>query len=793
MGSGARSKISIAVAAALASAVIPRGAALADEQADSVSGSAPQAAASGGLQEVVVTARKRTENLQDVPISIEVFTQQDLQHLAIENIDDYMRKVSTISYISEGPGSQFFVIRGVSDGSDPDYSNTSATGFFLDDMSITWQGVQPDLHLYDVERIEVLEGPQGTTFGAGSMAGAVRYITNKPDLKTFSAGTDLNTGKIQGGQQNWTVEGFVNIPLIDDVLGVRLSGFDLATGGFINNQLTTRNWENGTVSDNSPWAGSNYNHQHVGGGRIAVRYKIAEGWSADLIYSYQKQTVHGAWDEDPTLAPRTVSRFGPEGRQFEAKTLDFHVDGDLGIADLVFASTYWALPTRQVNEYSQYIQNYKGGEKEGFACLNDPVYGTGYAGCNVPLLYYEYHTNPERWSNELRVTDKGNQRFHWLVGGYWEKTEDQNSGSTYFMPGIQPKGAEFQYYANYYGTSGLSLPPGQEYAYTTKSDYLQTTEFANISFDVTKQLTLEAGVVHFQSYFSYFSPYQQFTWAPTSPSVDDGSSHSVNARGAIDYKITDQAMVYTLFSQGFRDGGSNSGFPNNCYQNGVPHSYVPDTLNNYEAGWKTTWLNHRLVWNGAQYLMEWQNFQTIIYDADICLPSSFYANVGTARIIGTESNIDWAVNENLRLQANANYVDSHLIKSPYPTFQQEVGERLPFVPYFAWSWNGRYQEHVNSALLGYLQFDMSHKGDMWNNLHVEGSQGFPRLLQPPYTLMNLRIGLSPEDEHWTTEFYITNLTDKNAIIYSNTGNFDIRLTTNEPRVFGLRLSYRWGK
>src|SRR6185437_9118784 len=173
------SRISLAVAAALAGAVAPRAPSLA-------AAASADAAPTGELQEVVVTARKREENLQDVPVSIDVFTQKDLSHLAITGFDDYAQKVPSISFISVGPGTQVFFMRGVSDGSNPNYANSSATGFFLDDMSLSWFGVQPDLHLYDIERIEVLNGPQGTTFGAGSMAGAVRYITNKPDVSNFS-------------------------------------------------------------------------------------------------------------------------------------------------------------------------------------------------------------------------------------------------------------------------------------------------------------------------------------------------------------------------------------------------------------------------------------------------------------------------------------------------------------------------------------------------------------------------------------------------------------------------------
>lgn len=777
----ARSAISVAVAAAMAATGSRVKAASADVSA-------------GVLQEVVITARKREENLQDVPLSVDVFTSQDIQKLGITQFEDYAEKVPSISFISVGPGTQLFFMRGVSDGSNPDYSNTSATGFFLDDASLSWQGVQPDLHLYDMERIEVLNGPQGTTFGAGSMAGAVRYITNKPDEKAFSAGADFNGGKIQGGQSNWTYEGFVNFPLIEDVLALRFSAFSDSHGGFINNKLVTRQWANGTVSDNSAWARDNYNREHVEGGRIALRGVLNEGWSATLTYSYQRLSSLGAWDEDLTnYGPRTVARFGPEAHHFEDKIMDFHLDGDVGIADLVFASTYWSLPTRQLNEYSEYMRNYRDGAQQSFACLDDPVHGSGYAGCNVPTLNYSYHSNPERWSDEIRLVSKPGGRFHWLAGLYWEKTRDKDSGSQFTMPGLQTEGSAFQYYTALYGTTVSSLPPNIWYSYKTRSDYLQTTEFADISFDVLDRLTVEAGVVHFHSDFHYYSPFGQFAYAPTAPSDSPGSSHKWNSKFGVNYKITDHAMVYANFAQGFRDGGSNSGYPQSCYDHGVPHSYVPDTLNNYEIGWKTTSLRGRLQFNGAAYRMDWKDLQTIIYDIDICAPSSFNANVGQARINGVESNVDFKLDENWSFQASGTYVDSHLVSSKYVTFQANVGERLPYVPYFSYSWNVRYDHALSTGLNGYAQFDMAHKGDMWNDLHVAGSHGFPRILQPSYSIVNLRMGLTPQSGRWLTELYVTNLANKNAIVYSNVGNYDLRQTMNEPRVIGVRLNYRFGK
>src|SRR5271166_2962108 len=257
------------------------------------------------LGEIIVTARKRTENLQDVPQSIDVYTSKDLQNLAISQFEDYATKTPSMSFISTGPGTQQFFMRGVSDGSNPNVTNTSSTGYFIDDMSMSYYGSIPDIHAYDIERIEVLNGPQGTLFGAGSMSGAVRIVTKKPDPNAFSAGIDLDAGKIDGASHNLTAEGFVNLPIVGGSTALRLSGYSLYQGGFINNLLTTRTWVNGVTSNNAAWAGHDYNVQKIEGGRAAVRQIFSEGWQALLTYSYQSQQHRGAWDRK---AATTTSR-----------------------------------------------------------------------------------------------------------------------------------------------------------------------------------------------------------------------------------------------------------------------------------------------------------------------------------------------------------------------------------------------------------------------------------------------------------------------------------------------------
>jgi outer membrane receptor protein involved in Fe transport len=820
-------RLSLAIAAALygAATVYVAPARAADASADSST-----------LEEVVVTARKRTENLQDVPLSIDVYTAKDLQNLAISQFEDYATLTPSISFISAGPGTQTFVMRGVSDGSNPNYANTATTAFLVDDMSMNFGGTTPDLHLYDIERIEVLNGPQGTTFGASAMAGALRFVTNKPDASAFSAGADLNGGKIDGGTKNGTVEGFMNIPLIPDWTALRFSAYRDYHGGYIDNINTTREWVNGTVSNNAAYAGRDYNVERVTGGRLALGQKIADGWKATLTASYQKQLTHGSWDENPTIGgaigaaasnygqlidgpvrsfgQKNVDRFGPEFKQYYAKTLDFHLEGDVGIGDLVYANTYWAQDDTWVNEYSEYMQyantgppnNYTAANRESFTCLSGPIGSAGaspstpLSGCGVPTQYYNYTSKIYRWSNELRLQSKEDGGWlHWLVGGYWERTRNDTS-SYYAIPNLQPNGAQFQYYASYYGVTKPQRP-GEWYEYTSRYDYLQMTEFLNLTFDLTKRLKLEVGTSHFESHFNDIVQGGYFSYAPENVVSDGpGGSEKWDSKVGLSYKATDDLLLYIDAAQGFRDGGVNSGLPSACAKNGVPATYKPDTLTNYEIGWKSTLFDKHLQWNGAMYLMPWKNYQSLLFDPNVCATSSFDANIGNAKIYGSETEIKYVPNSNLSMDVSLSYNDSRIISDLFYSagggsggFDVRPGERLPYVPYFNWSGNVRYERPIKDQLHWYTQYDVAHKGDMFNNLQASGSNGLPYVLQPGYSIMNVRFGLNRADEGWTTELYITNLTNKNAVIYTNEGNFDLRQTVNEPRVFGVRLTYRFGK
>ena len=452
------------------------------------------------LAEVVVTARKRTENVQDVPQSVDVYTAQNIKDLGLVRIEDFVALSPSIAMISTGPGGQHITIRGASDGSSPNYGsgNGSTTRYLVDDLALDYFGHDPDLHLYDIERIEVLNGPQGTLFGPGALAGAIRIITTKPDPNAFSAGVDVDGGTIAGGGKNGTYEGYANIPLIDGMTALRVSAFSEHDGGYIDNVLTARHWVNGVTSTNAAWAGDNFNVRDTWGGRVAVLQNIGDEWHVTLTGNYQQQRYRGSWEDDPAnVGPREVREFAPAGGYNYARFLELHVDGDVGIGDLLYiggVSSQSSMRVYNFSEYSQYSQyaNFV----QSLTCVTDPSSGPGNHGCGAPTMYGRVIGQVRRLSNEVRLQSKPG-RVHWTVGAYSEKTRSPSSGVEH-LPNINFKGAPAQEAIANYGNMAMPVA-GEYYSNFDVVEYSETSEFGDVTVDLDDAWSIEGGVEHFQS------------------------------------------------------------------------------------------------------------------------------------------------------------------------------------------------------------------------------------------------------------------------------------------------------
>jgi iron complex outermembrane receptor protein len=739
------------------------------------------------LDEIIVTARYRAEKLQDVPQNIDVFASQDIRNLGIEKIEDFLALAPSIAFISTGPGQQRIFMRGVSDGSNPNYghSNLSTTGYLIDDLSFNYHGRIPDLHVYDVERIEVLNGPQGTSFGPGALSGAVRIVTKKPDPDGFGAGADVDGGQIDGGANNWTYEGYVNLPLVQGQSALRISAYSVQDGGYIDNVPATRHWLNGTTSTNGAWAGDNYNTRDAIGTRIGLRQNFPDNWSLTLTGTYQRQLYRGSWEEDPTrVGPLNLERFAPQGGYDYDRFLDLHVAGDVGIGDLVYAGGYTAQRKRRLYDYSEYAQ-YSGYSSyvQASVCSTDPVHGAGYSGCNVPYMYAVTDALIQQWSNELRLQSKPGGRAHWTVGGYWERIYDPYSGNIR-LPGIKLGGEEAQYLIALY--HNLATPRPEEW-YSDYGDdhYRQVTEFGDLTVDLDPQWSLEGGIQHYHSSVAETDTSGPY-YAEKVAVFRSDTSNRTNFKAGVNFKPGEHQLMYFSFAQGYRDGGFNyiSQFDNSAF----PRYFKPDHLDNFELGNKSEFFAGRMVWNSALYYMRWVDYQVVV-DVPV-MPYSFNANAGDARIYGIESTIELRPMDGLTLSFDGNYNDARIKTSDYqtPAYTVLPGERLPEAPYFNYNAIARYDRPINRQLRAFIQFDAAHKGDMWNDLRED-----TRTLQPAYTIGNLRSGVSSAVSAWSTELYVTNVSNKRGVIFANYTGYSHTDIPTQPRVFGLRLSYRWGK
>jgi outer membrane receptor protein involved in Fe transport len=352
----------------------------------------------GALEEITVTAQKQVENLQNVPIAIEAFDSQRLEQLNVVNLDDYVKYSPSVAYVrgqGQGgngqPGSSHIYIRGVVSGGDGNHSGSQpSVGTYLDEEPVTTIDGTVDVHIYDVQRIEVLEGPQGTLYGASSESGTVRIITNKPDPTKFEAGYDVNGNKIQHGGKGWEAEGFVNIPLAS-FAAVRLVGWDEHDGGYINNiagtdanacilggTRTFPTWSGepnnypavspcpakGVVGagaiNNNAYLSNNYNTVETRGGRAAVKLDIGDNWTVSPTFMGQSIASSGFFGYDPAVGDLDLVHFGPENSQDSFTQSALTVEGKFADFDLVYAGAYMKRTTHSIADYSDYLARCQG-------------------------------------------------------------------------------------------------------------------------------------------------------------------------------------------------------------------------------------------------------------------------------------------------------------------------------------------------------------------------------------------------------------------------------------------------
>ena len=357
----ARSKLSVAIAAALygISAV---------HSAPIFGADVVEPTETSGLEEIVVTAQKHQEDLQKVPISLQVLNSEKLGELEVASFDDYVKFLPSASFRSLGPGQSQLYFRGIGSAGNPEHALAlPTTGVYLDEIPVTTIGNTLDIHIYDVARVEALAGPQGTLYGASSLSGTLRIITNKPDPSAFSAGYDLKADKFGRGNGGGGFEGYVNIPLAEHV-AVRLVGYYDHEGGYINNLLGSNTYERGspaagipddplTVS-NAPYAGQRFNPVSTFGGRGALRIDLNDNWTVTPQVLFQSQRADGDNTFDPKVGDLNVVDFKNGLNEDKWYQSALAVEGKIADFDVVYSGGWFERSVHNVVDYAEYTVAY---------------------------------------------------------------------------------------------------------------------------------------------------------------------------------------------------------------------------------------------------------------------------------------------------------------------------------------------------------------------------------------------------------------------------------------------------
>jgi outer membrane receptor protein involved in Fe transport len=752
------------------------------------------------LEEVIVTATKRAESLQDIPLSVQVLNERMLTNLQVKGFEDFIQYMPTVSYTSNGPGFGILYMRGIASGGDGVHSGSMpSVGFYLDEQPVTTINQILDVHIYDIARIETLSGPQGTLFGQGSQAGTIRIITNKPITDFYEASYDVYGSTTKSGDPSYGVDGMVNLPL-GDRAAVRLVAWYKKNGGYIDNVYSEFDYDNeGIVKDNADVVESNFNEAEVSGLRALLKIDLNDNWSLTPGLTLQNSETEGQWYHNPKfVGDLQVARFFPDWTDEDWYQASLTLEGDMGDMNLVYAGAYLDRDldsSYDYTTYSEYRSDYYA-YYEYVCYVYDPN-----GDCADPSQFITGDENFNRMSHELRLQSGADQRLRWIAGLFYQRQEH-----LFDLQWIIPTMDE-----------SLSVVPGSNTVWQTDQKRVDrdTALFGEAYFDVTDNVTLIGGLRWFeyenslygfngwQGYcIGYFDENGDFVEDEDgelqAPCYNTGVVDNVQKgddvafKGSVEWRLSDNKMVYATYSEGFRAGGVNRA-------QGLP-PYNPDWVYNYEIGWKTTWAGGRVRFNGAAYIVDWDDFQYAFLDYTVS-PLTIIQNAGKAQTKGIEWDLNWAVTDDFTLTFAGSYNDAQLEQDFVRVDEDNVGTiaapkgtEMPYVPELQLTAIGRYDFDVGELPM-FGQFAVSYADENWNNLETDN-----RFLIDSATVLNLTAGI--EKEKWSLTLYANNVTDErmatdifNAGYYQYTGitfsGLDYGETVIRPRSYGIRWSQRF--
>lgn len=770
-----------------------------------------QQSAPDQLQEVVVTAQKRAESLQDVPLSITAIGTVQLEQLNIQKSDDYIRFLPSVTSQgggagggANGPGFGRVIIRGISSDSSQNHSGPLPTvGTYLDEQPVTTIQGAIDVHLYDIERVEALAGPQGTLYGASSEAGTIRIITRKPDPSGFKAAYDVQGNYVDHGNPGGQVQGFVNIPIATNA-AVRLVGWYEHNGGYIDNVFASRTFPQfGITIDNAAVAKKRFNDSDIYGARAALRVDLNDNWTITPFLMAQETKANGFNAFAPTVGDLKLEHFSPDNVDDHFVDTALTIEGKISNFDLVYSGAFLKRNDITHTDYSDYSLAYDISIPSYTAPIVDD------AGNHInPTQMIAGKDRYEKQSHELRLQSPSDQRFRFIIGAFYQR---------------QQHGIEQDYQIANLAQS-LSVDGWPHTWWLTEQQRVDrdTAVFGEATFDIVSNFSVTAGLRHFkydnslEGYRGYglnnplgmasglgeagvcdFS--QPFHGAPCLSFNKRAAGNGNTPKFTLTYKFDPSRLIYATYSKGFRPGGIN--------RVGNLPAYQSDFLKNYEIGWKTSWANNHLRFNGAFFREDWNNFQFAFLGPN---GLTRIANAGAARVKGFESELQWAVTGGLTLSASLSLLDPKISENycgvidangtpitdcpsalaPKPPLAP-TGTQLPSTSKVKGNLIARYDFPVGEWT-AYGQGAFVYQSSQWDDLRIAQRAQIGQ--QPAFGTLDLAFGLGKQS--YTLDLFVTNLFDKRGELFRFNQCAACSIVANyvvptQPRTIGLKFGQKF--
>jgi outer membrane receptor protein involved in Fe transport len=748
-----------------------------------------------GLEEITVTAERFNSTIQNTPISISAFTGDQLSAAGLTRIEDLAHEIPGLSMRSAGPGLTEYEARGLA-------SNGGAAptvGFYLDEIPLSPPAVSQsgkvviDPNLYDIERVEVLRGPQGTLYGSGSMGGTVKVITNQPKLGVFEGSVQGTGSYTDGGGGNYGANIMLNLPL-GEKLALRVVLSDLHRSGWIDNKTVSPFPIALTPNPRGPVETTpvtnvfrNANDEQLSGGRISLLYKPTDDLS--ILATAFTQSLHlGGYDlldgSPNSASPSRVSNAHfevfplREGVRDNISIFGLTVNANLGFADLTSATSYWGRLGVQTQDATESIYVANGG-------------GTQFTS---PVPYSERDPS-HQFSQELRLTSHDSGGLHWVAGAFFSDLH-----SVWNEIGESPANAT------------PTVPDGSYFISWNDYGVRQTALFADGSYQLTDQWKLSAGV----RWYKYKSHQDEYSWGydgpnstpPAQSQITKASDKGFNPRVNLSYAPTADLTTYATVSKGFRPGGANQILPpptSPPFCSAGALQFGPDAAWNYEVGEKAKLFDNWLTINSDVYYIKWTGIQQVL-----TLPCGyqFYNNAGDGRAFGPELEINAKLSSEWSASLSGAWTDSKITKpnASYASFLTNVAFEPDGVTRPCATVAGCTAPIMNvvkdtaSLSVTYSTTVMSdyqlsaRVADVFVGTSHDVAYYFNYTL-PSYNLADARVSLA--HRAWSANVFVDNLTNKVALMTANNTSFQfnipqiVRYSTNQPRTVGVQLNYKF--